>query len=306
MEKQFYTFCSNIKLTGRQREDAKQKYRGVSKKLHDHYYDSEFDGGTKFLFGSYKTKVNVRPLSKDQDVDLLFKIPKETFEKFDGYESNGQSALLQEVKDILKEKYTTTEEIKGWGKVVLVAFSDNTHNVEVLPAYEQEDGTFLIPNTENGGSWESFDPRKQINNFQSSNSDTDGLTGELCRMIKTWVKNTSSLSYKSFELVVDVIDFLESEFEDGADYDEYQEVVKNFFDFLKGKCSSDTKSHVETAFNRAVKAIEFFDNDKPKEASEEWRKVFGNEFPKVNENPVKERAYQARTIVTPSAPWHKL
>lgn len=306
MEKQFSTFCSNIKLTPNQREDAKTKYQGVAKKLHKSYYESEFDGGTKLLFGSYKTKTNTRPLSPDQDVDLLFKIPKETFEKFDDYEGNGQSALLQEVKEFLNEKYTTTDKIKGWGKVVLVAFADNTHNIEVLPAYEQDDGTFLIPNSENGGSWDTFDPREQIEIFKSSNSDTDGLTGELCRMIKAWVRNTSSLDYKSYKLVEDVIDFLESEFEEGADYDEYQNVVRNFFDHLKGVCPSDIKSYVESAFNRAVKAIEYFDNDKPKEASEQWRKIFGDEFPKVSENPKKERTNYARPVIAPSAPWLKL
>jgi hypothetical protein len=29
-----------------------------------------------------------------------------------------------------------------------VKFTENTHNVEVLPALEQEDGTFIIPNSE--------------------------------------------------------------------------------------------------------------------------------------------------------------
>lgn len=78
--------------------------------------------GKKYLFGSYKTKTNVRPLTEDQDVDVLFKIPQSTYDKFDKYESNGQAALLQEVRNILKEKYTTTDTIKAWGKVVLVQF----------------------------------------------------------------------------------------------------------------------------------------------------------------------------------------
>lgn len=308
MKKQFSGFCSNIKLTSNQREDAKKKYKGVIKKLHDSYYDTECNGDTQLLFGSHKTKTNTRPLKVDQDVDVLFKIPKETFDKFDNYESNGQSALLQEVKDILNEKYTTTDEIKGWGKVVLVSFSDNSHNVEVLPAYEQDDGTFLIPNSENGGRWDTFDPRKQINEFQDSNNETDGLTGELCRMLKTWKKNTASLKglYKSYNLLGDVMSFLETEFKEGADYDDYHNVIKNFFDYLKSNCNSEVESYVKTAYDRAVKAIEYMDDDKPKDASEEWRKIFGNEFPKVNENPVKENRSHSRTVVTPSSPWSKL
>ncbi|MCK4663582.1 MAG: nucleotidyltransferase [Bacteroidales bacterium] len=305
MKKEFKTFCENIKLTQSQRDDAKTKFDGVCKKLHNHYYDSEYDGATKYLFGSYKTKTNTRPLSDNQDVDVLFKISKETFDKFDEYESNGQSALLQEVKDILKEKYTTTDKISSWGKVVLIVFTEGNHNVEVLPGYEQEDGTFLIPNTEDGGSWETFDPRTQIDEFRTSNDKTDGLTAELCRMIKTWVKNTSSLkeNYKSFKIVENVMAFLESDFEEGESYEEYHNVVKNFLDYLNGICGENIENHVITAYNRTVKAIEYMDNDKPSEASDEWRKIFGSEFPKVKENPKNENHNKNRIIVNPSSPW---
>lgn len=56
----------------------------VCKTLHKFYYpDSEYNGSTKFLFGSYKTKTNVHPMITDQDVDVLFKITKDTFDRFD-------------------------------------------------------------------------------------------------------------------------------------------------------------------------------------------------------------------------------
>lgn len=306
MEQEFSKFCENIKLSSQQREDAKTKYKGVCKKLHDAYYAKDYDGSTKYLFGSYKTKTNVRPLTEDQDVDVLFKISQETFDKFDEYESNGQSALLQEVRNILKEKYTTTDKINGWGKVVLVQFTEGCHNIEVLPALEQENGTFLIPNSENDGSWDTFDPRKQYEEFKTSNGTTKKLTAELGRMLKTWVKNTPSLKnkYKSYQLVNDIIAFLETEFEDGASSEDYPELVKNFFDWLKRNCAESIKSYVETAYNRAVKAIEFMDASKPKEASEEWIKIFGSEFPKVKENPKNKT--ENRAILTPSSPWCKL
>jgi len=306
MKKEFNKFCEDIRLTPKQNEDAKTKYTGVCKTLHNEYYESDYDGKTKLLFGSYKTKTNTRPLSEMQDVDALFKITQETFDKFDAYESNGQSALLQEIKDILKETYSTTDKVSAWGKVVLVKMADNTHNVEVLPALEKGDGTFTIPNSADGGSWEDFDPRKQIDEFQTSNVNTNGLTAELDRMMKAWKRNTSSMTYSSYELLSDVMSFLDIEFTEGAEFDDYYEVVKNFFDYLKNNRDDDnTKNHIETAYNRVVKAIEYMDEDKPKEASEEWRKIFGDKFPKVKENPKKESVYAA-PIVKPASPWSKL
>lgn len=305
MQKQFTQFTDNIRLTANQEADAKTKYDGVCKKLHDSYYDTEYDGKTKLLFGSYKTKTNVRPISENQDVDVLFKIPKATYDKFKAYESNGPSALLQEVKGFLNEKYTTTDEIKAWGKIVLVKFADNTHNVEVLPAFEEEDGTFTIPNSENGGTWDKFDPREQITLFQNSNSTTNGLTAELTRMIKTWVDNTSTCNYKSYKLLGDVMKFLETNFKTGADYSDYSNVVKTFFEFLNNNCDEEIQSFVKTAFDRAKKAYDYEKDKKPKEASEEWRKIFGfegkSEFPLVTSNSVKES--NTRVFTNPSSPY---
>lgn len=300
MKKQFTKFSENIRLTENQETDAKTKYTGVCKALHKSYYENDYDGKTKYLFGSYKTNTNTRPLSEDQDVDVIFKIPEETYNKFKDYESNGPSALLQEVKEILKKAYPKTAIIKTWEKIVFVKFADNTHNIEVVPAFELEDKTFKIPNSVDGGSWEDFDPRDQVDTFQSSNSTTNSLTADLTRMMKTWVQNTSSLNYKSYDLLNDIITFLNSNYKNGADYSDYHLVIRDCFKHLKNNCDS-SDSHLKTALERTEKAVDFIDDNKPKEASLEWRKIFGDEYPLVSENPVNEN--KVRVFSTPSAPY---
>jgi len=301
MKKQFAKFSENIRLTENQETDAKTKYTGVCKTLHKSYYENDYDGKTKFLFGSYKTNTNTRPISIDQDVDVIFKIPEETYNKFKDYDSNGPSALLQEIKEILKKAYPKTAEIKAWEKIVFVKFADNTHNIEVVPAFELEDKIFKIPNSVDGGSWENFYPREQVDTFQSSNGTTNSLTADLTRMMKTWIQNTSSLNYKSYDLLNDIIDFLNSNYKNGADFSDYHLVIRDCFKHLKNSCDSSLDSHFKTALERAEKAVEFIDDDKPKEASLEWRKIFGNEYPLVSENPVNES--KARVFATPSSPY---
>lgn len=302
MKKQFTQFAENIRLTESQENDAKTKYDGVCTKLHTSYYCTEYDGKTKLLFGSYKTKTNVRPITENQDVDVLFKIPKATYDKFQAYVNNGPCALLQEVKGILEKKYPETD-IKAFGKIVKVSFKGNLHNVEVLPAYEEEDGTFTIPNSENGGSWDKFNPREQIALFQSSNCATNGLTVELARMVKTWVANNLTCNYKSYKLLGDVMQCLKYNFEAGADYSEYSNVVKTFFEYLNDNCDENIQSFVKTALDRAKKAYDFEKDEKPKEASEEWRKIFGfegkSEFPLVSSNPIN----NTRVFTNPSPPY---
>lgn len=303
MENSFKDFLSNITLTSDQQEDAQTKYTGVCEKLYKFYYgEGAYDSSKKYLFGSYKTKTNVRPFTEEQDIDVLFKIPEDTFKKYDGYKSNGQCALLQEIKDVLKEKYTTTDKIKAWGKVVLVQFAENHHNVELLPALEKEDGTFLIPNSENGGSWDYFDPRMEIDKFNESNKASSGLTRDLAKMLKAWAHNTPSMSYKSCERMDDIIAFLDANYASGANNIGYDKIVFDFFDYMRSRCNDCIKSYIDKAFNRAQKALEYNDNDKPMEASEEWIKIFGEEFPKTKENSKREN--QGVYIQqNPSRPW---
>ncbi len=302
MQKKFTTFIENITLTQTQSADAEEKYTGVCEKLHSSYYAGDYNENKKFLFGSYKTKTSIRPLTSDQDVDVLFKIPQATFDKFDAYESNGQEALLQEVRNILREKYTTTDKIKAWGKVVLVNFTEGHHNVELLPALELEDNTFKIPNSENDGSWEIFDPRAELNKFNDSNDATGGLTRDLAKMLKAWAHNTTSMNYRSCDRMNDIISFLNSNYPIGIGSATYSKVVFDFFDYMAVRCCDEIKSYIDTAFTSAQKALEYEDNEKPKEASEEWRKIFGKEFPLIKENPLRESKCESISV-NPIRPW---
>lgn len=275
---QFADLNENIRLTEAQRKDAQTKYTGVCKVLHAHFYpNTDYNGNTKLLFGSYTEHTAIRPITADQDVDVLFKITGETFQQYAAYQSGGQAALLQEVRRVLSDsRYGLGEKPKAWGKVILVKTADGTHNVELLPAYERADGTFMIPNSENGGSWDFFDPRTQLEKFRSSNKQTSGLTGDLYRMVKRWAREVSSVSIKSFQLKNFVMSFLTTYNYGGK---EYAQVVADFFSYILSVVDTDNRSYVETAKARADKALAFESEGKDEDATVEWKKVFGSSFP---------------------------
>lgn len=304
IENYFKDFIANLHLTSLQIEDAKTKHNGVCDCLALHFFERNIVDNDKFLFGSYKTKTNIRPLDDVSDVDVLFKISQE---KYDQYKDNPEG-LLQEVREALKEKYTTTDEIHAWGKIVLVKFSDGHHNVELLPALENEDGTFKIPNSEDGGSWDDdFDPRQQVNDFVYSNGRTDNLTREVVQMVKDWIRNTSTLYYKSFKVVEDVIKFTDEIYPDGKDGTEYDGIMFDFFDWMLNHQTEEHRvyinSFLETAKKRAAKAVEYANQGKYIEASEEWRKVFGDMFPKATENDVSQKR-DSQSFTNAPRPWY--
>lgn len=286
ISKIFDTFVDNIQLSANQKEDAKTKYTGVCETLYPHFYEGEYTDNAKYLFGSYKTKTHIAPMTDTQDVDVLFKIDEDSYEQY----KNNPSGLLQKIRNALKDKYTTTETIKVWGKVVLVKFADNHHNVELLPALEQEDGTFLIPNTENGGSWESFDPRSQVDSFKDSNKATGGKTRILVQMLKKWVRENACLSYKSYCIVDDVIRYLDDIYDNDVASTELDVLIKGFFIYIENNLPAhleDQKSYISTAKDRAVKATEFAAEGKNKSATTEWRKIFGTYFPMADKDEEK-------------------
>lgn len=276
IEKCFLKFYKKIQLTKNQKKDAKTKYVGVCKKLHEYYYpDTKYNGNTKLLIGSYGKKTHIRPAG---DIDVIFIMPPDKFKQYDDNQSNSQSQLLQDIKKILEEKYPDTP-IKAFGKVVVLEFSDTKHNVELLPAWENNDGTFKIPNSENGGSWEYWDPKSEIKKIKDSDTITK-RTKSLIRMIKKWAKSCT-VNLKSYKIENKVLDF----FYDNKDHsnESYSKIVVDFFIFFNNtNLETDIKSYLLTALNRSQKAFSLEKEDKNEEAVAEWKKVFGDDFPSIN------------------------
>ena len=151
MKTDFKTFCAAILLDNR--NDMQKTAGEIAKKLNKHYYN--LDGETTdhlYIVGSVGRNTAIKGSS---DLDILFELPQETYQKFNAYTSNGQSALLQEVKTVLQCRYPKTD-ISGDGQVVVIDFDKYT--VELVPAFINNDGSFKYPDTHNGGSWKTTDP----------------------------------------------------------------------------------------------------------------------------------------------------
>lgn len=161
MQNDFKTFVSNI--SNLDFEDIDTKYKGITKKLNSHYYevDSETDNSKKV--GSIGRETAIKGIS---DLDMLYEIPEERFNDFKKYETNGPSQLLQEIKNVLLEKYSRTD-IKGDGQVVVVDF-DSQH-VEVVPCHKISEFTYEYPDTHDSGTWHVTSPDLDIQKIKLTN-----------------------------------------------------------------------------------------------------------------------------------------
>lgn len=283
----FKKFLTNIQLTPKQMHDALIKCSGVCKKLHDHYYGSNYDGSTKLLVGSYAKKTAIAPPS---DVDILFVMPYKEFKKYNSHSGNGQSQLLQDIKYILLEKYPDTD-MRGDGQVVMVNFT--SYNVEVIPAFHLKNRIYYIPDTHSGGSWKETSPLSEKLNIFKSNARSKGNTFRLIKMIKAW-KYYCNVDIKSFVIELRAINFLEK----WKYYDKsliyYDWMVRDFFrellKYVNNECKipginekksygDEWESKAKSALSRTIKACEFELKGDYISAVQEWKKIFGDRFP---------------------------
>lgn len=321
----FDTFISNIQLTDPQLEDAITKHTGVRKTLHKAFYSTATSGkaaemeqqledlgvaidtaqlkksyaefevaykalstySTSLLVGSYGKNTEISPPS---DIDILFKVPLERFNAYDTASYNGQSKLLQDVKKILQQKYTTTDGMRGDGQVVVVPFA--SFPVEVLPAFEAPSGKFLYPNTHDGGSWMVTDPKAEMENLRSSNKRTKGNTIRLIKMMKAW-KYHKGVKIKSLVLELHAVDFL-NRWQYSAESSMYYDwMVRDFLADLLAYANGSApipglteRAHYGDSWKAAAeRALKFAksacDNETnyPALATTDWKEIFGPRYP---------------------------
>lgn len=287
MQVNFRKFIEKIKLKNKQREDAKIKAENVCRKLYPKYYEGKYDSSKSLYVGSYGKATNIRPVN---DVDILFELPEELFEQYDK-QKKGQSQLLQDIKNYLADKYSTSDSPKAKGTVVVIKTTEWAHNVELIPAFRQQNGDYKIPNTKDGGFWDVADYRAEIENINKSQRENN-QTKVLVRILKKW-NEVRSVGLKSFQIELLAIDFLDSR--DVSD--SYSSLIKKFFVYLKKQKNKNLimpgtnelinigdswYSKAKVDLERAKKALDYEEKNKLESAYNEWKKMLGNDFPKLD------------------------
>lgn len=209
-EKQtFEIFFDSISLDSL--SEYQSSIESLTKLLNKNYYDSESIDDHCVVVGSVGRQTAV---SKTSDLDLLFVLPQEIYTRFDAYDSNGQSALLQEIKKAIKRRYPKTD-IKGDGQAVVVNFTDRFYSIDLVPAFEQNDGSFKYPDSNDGGSWKKTDPIPEQDACFSLFEKTNGDGKRLCNALRVW-KNSQGFHFKGL-LIDTLVNNFYSQFERPSD-----------------------------------------------------------------------------------------
>ena len=281
----FLEFINSISL-----EDDKkinEHIKSVIKKLNKSYYDLDSDYDNMLVVGSLGRKTYV---TLSSDVDLLFILPNDLYEKYDNRKNNGQSGLLSDVRKVLLERFSRTE-IGADGQVVDIQFDDCL--VELVPCFAEEDGSFTYADTNGGGSWKNTKPRLEINECEEFSKSYIQFR-DICKIIRGW-KHENGVKINGLLIDTFVYNYLKDNEElmnkEDINFDFYQEFY-NIINYMSNQSEDQQYWHAlgsnQKIYNRknynyikksskTIKELDMCD-----EESSRWsmiRTLLGSKFP---------------------------
>lgn len=283
----FRALLSNLRT---ENDSVVRSRRGaITKRLNLDFWGSDSETAHTRYVGSYGRGTEIRRAS---DVDLLAQLPSSLFGQYDSYVGNGQSALLQAVRDSIRKRYSSTD-IGGDGQVVVVTFADGI-KFEVVPAFSRTDGSFTYPDSNAGGSWKRMDPIPEIDALNAANATYDKKVKHLARMARAWkVKCSVSMS----GLLIDTLvhDFVPSWQYNDKSFVYYDYMTRDFLQYLYGQnrdraywyAPGSNQRVYRTGifeykagqgYREALGAIEDEEQGYKYLANEHWRNIFGSSF----------------------------
>ena len=177
-----------------------QRYKRVTKAINREFWESDSEISHSLYVGSYGRGT----ATNTSDIDILAILPKNEYERYDLYRRNGQSRLLQAVKESIKTTLPLTD-VRADGQVIVMHFSDGM-KMEVLPAFEEPnwrgDPSFSYPDSNMGGNWRATNPKAEQRAMREKNESSGGLLFDTCKHIRV-VHAERYSSYKLSGIVVD-------------------------------------------------------------------------------------------------------
>jgi hypothetical protein len=266
------------------------RYQRITGQLNKDFRNTDSKTANSLYVGSYGRDTAAKGIS---DLDMAYVLPPALYAQYDAYTSNGQSALLQAVKNSIKKTYATSEAF-GDGQVVVINFDDGV-TFEVLPVFNNHAGTWTYPNSNNGGSWQTCNPRAEIDAIHTRNLATNRNLKHLCRMMRVW------RDHNDVPMSGALIDTLAYQFIESWGYRDKSFLYHDYMarDFLKYLSDQDKdktywrmpgsgsyvwkkgnfQSKALTDYNIAVPACLLQKEEEGPQRRAKWRSVFGSTFP---------------------------
>lgn len=285
----FQQFCKNLRMRDSIVSNIQTRYHAITKRINQDFWNTDSELQHSFYVGSYGRGTAIYT----SDIDIVVELPWSEYSKYNNYSGNGQSALLQAVRNSLLKTYSTSR-VSADGQVVDITFSDGV-KFEVVPAFKYSDNSgYCYADTNNGGSWRSMNPKNEIATFNGRNSLSKGNLKRLCRMMRAWNAEKGVLMSG---ILIDTLAYRFMQHYEYAEesYSFYDWMSRDFFQYLIDVSDQDYwltpgsgqrvydmygfKNEAKEAHTICLEALSHYGNDYKYLWADEWRKIYGSKFP---------------------------
>lgn len=179
-----------------------QRYHKIIKAINQEFWNSNSDQLHGLYVGSYGRGTAI----STSDIDILVELPRFEYYHYDRLKGNGQSRLLQVIKNCILTPYPRSS-IHGDGQVVVIQFSDGM-KFEILPAFKETDYcghvSYVYPDSNMGGNWKSTNPKKEQEAMRAKNciNQSNGLLFDTCKYLR-YIRDEYFSSYHLAGIVID-------------------------------------------------------------------------------------------------------
>jgi Second Messenger Oligonucleotide or Dinucleotide Synthetase domain len=287
----FSKFKDNYNIASDLIGSISYRYKRITRQLNTDFRNTTSDTANSLYVGSYGRDTAAKGVS---DLDMAYVLPYSEYAKYIAHTSNGPSALLQAVKQSIRNTYPTSDSF-GDGQVVIIGFDDKI-KFEILPVFENKDGeSWTFPNANDGGSWKVCNPRAEIAAIKVRSDETNRNLKYLARMMRVW------RDYCAVPMTGILIDTLAYQFiERYAHRDKsflyHDFMARDFFDYMYKQDEKQTfwrapgsgsnvyrtgvfEHKARSAHLRAVEAIAYNGDGHEWSRRQKWREVFGPLYP---------------------------
>jgi hypothetical protein len=283
----FETFNTNVQISDPIVETIAYRYKRMTKQLNKDFWTTESDTSHSLYVGSYGRDTDIHV----SDIDMLFQLPYSIYEKYNAYTSNGQSALLQAVKNSIENTYKSY--MKADGQVIVISFDDGII-FELVPAFINKDDSYTYADSNNGGSWKTTNPKPEMAEIMRKNNEWNRNLKRLARMAKAW-KDKWNVPMGGLLIDTMAYNFMSNWGYKDKSYLYHDYMSRDFFKYLSEQndqqeywLSPGARQYVWRKGNFASKAKQCYDialeaiekgTTYPITAKTKWREIYGTKFP---------------------------
>jgi hypothetical protein len=285
----FETFCNSLLIGTDIRSTISTRYLAICKRLNLDFWNMDTTSGGRYVGSFGRNTAN----SWVSDIDMVFEMPLSIYNQYNGYYGNGQSALLQAVKNSITKTYPNTS-LKGDGQIVSVEFSDKM-KFEVLPVFNLTQDQYTFADSNGGGSWQTTNPVPEISAITYGDSITNNNLRPLCRMMRSW-KYYCDVPINGLLIDTLAYRFLTNWTYKTNSYLYYDWMTRDFFEYLKDQPANQTlwyaigsnkpiynsenfRYKATRGHNIAVEAIKYQSDDMEWTSKQKWREIYGYRYP---------------------------